>query len=126
MASEKQISFSFTASKGTVANKISIQQSMTYDWTAARKFGPVDLILSTTGAAISKGSITNVDFIYIRNLEESAGIVILYTLDGTNYFGSIVPGCFAIIPVIAAIDVANFKIKSASATPTCEYAVIGV
>ena len=126
MASEKSVSLSFVASKGVVANKESIQASMVYDWTTALKLGPVDLILSTAGAAISKGSITNVDAIYIRNLEQAAGITILYTLDGTNYFGSIAPGCFAWIPAIPAIDVTNFKIKSASGTPTCEYAVIGV
>jgi len=126
MASEKQVSISFTASKGTVQNKISIQQSMTYDWTAALKYGPVDLILSTSGAAISKGSITNIDFIYVRNMEEAAGINILYSIDGTNYVGLIVPGCFALIPVDPAFTIGNFKIKSASATPTCEYAVIGV
>jgi hypothetical protein len=126
MASEKQISLSFTASKGVVANKISIQESMIYDWTAALKVGQTDLILSVTGAAISKGSITNVDAIFIKNQEQAAGITILYTLDGTNYFGSIAPGCFAWIPVIPAIDVTNFKIKSASGTPTCSYAVIGV
>lgn len=126
MASEKQISLSISASKGIIPNKISIQDSMVYDWTNALKFGPVDLILSTSGVAISKGSITNVDGIYIKNLEQAAGITILYSLDGTNYFGSIAPGCFAWIPVIPAIDIANFKIKSASATPTCCYAVLGV
>ena len=126
MASEKSVSLSFVASKGVVANKESIQASMVYDWTTALKFGPVDLILSTAGAAISKGSITNVDAIYIRNLEQAAGITILYTLDGTNYFGSITAGNFAWIPVIPAITITDFKIKSASGTPTCEYAVIGV
>lgn len=126
MASEKSVSLSFNASKGEVANKVSIQESLVYDWTAALKFGPVDLILSTVGAAISKGSITNVDAIFIKNQEQAAGITILYTLDGTNYFGSIPAGGFAWIPVIPAIVVTDFKIKSASGTPTCSYAVIGV
>src|SRR6266545_5690267 len=119
MANELTVSIpSIAYLKGTIAINISPSPSpLTVSATGIHSIHDT-VALSTSDASLSKGTITTIGWVYVKNLDVTNNILI--GSDGTLFPLMLKPGEYGVFRWNAAA----FHAKSAAGTPQIEYCLI--
>lgn len=122
MANEIKMRITLDVSKGFLTRKLD-STSLSMDLTGTVVQGPVDLALTTSYAAISKGSVGTPRWMWIRNTHATVSCTVSMD-DGVTDDFTLLAGEAMVAPLNSAKNPATIKIKSITNPGKVEYAIV--